>query len=486
MQGTTRGMNAKKRWAGRCWLTLIGLLATTPLFGWGGYPHQYILDAALSAIPENDEIGLRLGSETRHLRDTVELGDWVNSLIVVQENWHVTTEDFPQKGSEYFGNDYLLFPGAPHTYSHIMPQVHETYRPFFLRALQALRTENPENAARWTGSLMHFVTDSGSPAHAIALTGANHSKMENWLDASKLDLKGYQPRLLGKNDSQALTGLVARMDGLLARNGEIGKHMLPYADANDRPHLEPLEMDCAAETARVAADVLHTLLVLSTRKQPGKSGSLLATVTAPSLAEHPLLPAKLILLGTNYSTLSTLNYASTDRYSGSFELRNLPVGIYRAVVERPGARTMFSQPFMLKAGTRLTWHLQQPTEAGNLVQNPDFALRWVNAAKPDHWHHEDTCHCWLSDNIPVNVSAEYSATSILPPSSTRAVTLEWMAKHWQTTSDPVIRVSDSVKVRAPQTAVYARFALAGDEPPTQGVQRIALTALSRPDQMTEP
>src|SRR5690348_12458021 len=159
-----------------------GIISLPRLFAWGGLPHQQIVDGALSAIPAEDHLSLKLGGEAGHLRDTVEMGDWMNSLIVLQENWHVTTEDYPQVESEYFSNDYLLFPAAPHFFNHMMPQVHETYVPFFQRALQALRTENNENAARWTGSLLHFVTDSGSPPHTIGLTGPDHTKMENWLD----------------------------------------------------------------------------------------------------------------------------------------------------------------------------------------------------------------------------------------------------------------------------------------------------------------
>jgi hypothetical protein len=160
------------------------LLLTHPLWAWGGTTHSYIIDAALTAIPAEDRIAIRLNGEVRHLRNTVQMGDWVNSLIVAHENWHVTTEDFLLVSSEYFGNEYLIFPKAPHTYSHVMPQVVETYTPFFLRSLQALRTEDSINASRWMGALLHFVTDSGSPAHAMPILDANHSKMENWLDAS--------------------------------------------------------------------------------------------------------------------------------------------------------------------------------------------------------------------------------------------------------------------------------------------------------------
>ena len=45
------------------------------------------------------------------------------------------------------------------------------YRPLFIRALQALRTESPANAVRWLGSLLHFVTDTGSPPHALVYKG---------------------------------------------------------------------------------------------------------------------------------------------------------------------------------------------------------------------------------------------------------------------------------------------------------------------------
>src|SRR6185437_1253111 len=131
-----------------CGALLISLLLSPELFAWGGLPHQQIVDGALTAIPAGDHISLRLGPESGHLRDTVEMGDWMNSLIVVQENWHVTTEDFPQVESQYFGNDYLLFPSAPHFFEHMMPEVHGTYGPFFLRALQALRTEDRTNAVQ--------------------------------------------------------------------------------------------------------------------------------------------------------------------------------------------------------------------------------------------------------------------------------------------------------------------------------------------------
>lgn len=456
-----------------CGALLISLLLSPELFAWGGLPHQQIVDGALTAIPADDHISLRLGPESGHLRDTVEMGDWMNSLIVVQENWHVTTEDYPQVESQYFGNDYLLFPSAPHFFEHMMPEVHDTYGPFFLRALQALRTEDRTNAVRWMGALLHFVTDSGSPPHTIGLRGPNHTKMENWLDASKIDLSGYQPRLLGNTDQEAVEGLSRRMDGLIARNAKIARRMLPYVEANDRARVEPMAFDCAEETARVTADVIHTLLVLSARHVQDDSASIVASVTAPRLAEYPLLPAKLILLGTNFSTLSALDDSSRERYAGTFSLHNLPPGTYRAVIERPGTETLFLAPFRLDSGqhAQFNWNLQATSPAGNLVQNYNLKLHWLSSLVPDHWRANSACHCWTSDNIPVIHGKAYRLYVVPARASSREVALQWMAQHWQTTSDPAIRIpvaqqpSGGVTVTAPSTAVYARIEITGDDPP---------------------
>lgn len=452
------------------------LLPVRPLWAWGGTSHSFIIDAALTAIPAKDRIAIRLHGEVRHLRNTVQMGDWVNSLIVAHENWHVTTEDFPLVSSEYFGNDYLIFPKAPHTYSHVVPQVTETYTPFFLRSLQALRTEDAINASRWMGALLHFVTDSGSPAHAIPVLDANHSKMENWLDASTIDLRAYQPLLLGRTDAEAVDGLQKRMASLIARNKVIGQKMLPYAQADDRAGVEPLAMDCAAETAKVAADVIHTLLVLTSSSENSHTASLVVHVTASSLPEHRLLPAKMVLLGTDYSTLSESVSVGSFDYSGSFLLSHLRPGHYRAAVERPGSETLFPAEFVLEADHERTMNVTLTPSHGNLVQNSDFALHWVRPDAPDHWHYEPAKKSWLSDNIPVVAGSHY--LTVVAAAGHPEVHLEWMAQHWKTTEDAAIPLPTpdvSVELLAPPTAVYARFVVTGNDSPETRLRSISLT-----------
>ncbi len=461
------------------------------LHAWGGIPHQQIIDGALTAIPADDQIDVRLGSQVEHLRDTVEMGDWVDSFVVVQENWHVPPDDYPQVSSEYFGNDYLLFPAAPHTFDHGVPGVRGTYVPFFLRALQALRTEDQENAVRWMGSLLHFVTDSGSPPHAIGLTGPNHTKMENWLDASHIDLHEYKPLLLGNTDEEAVKGLRRRMDGLIERNGKIAKRMLPFAEANDRATIEPMALDCAEETARVTADVIHTLLVLSAKTTTAESGSIVATVTAPATAEFPLLPAKLVLLGTNYSTLSAPTDRLAARYSGTFYFRNLPPGTYRAAIERAGAEPLFTDPFTVsnEEQRHFSWHLQSSLTPGNLLQNASFLLHWVSSTSPDHWRHENQCHCWHSDNIPVTPGRVYRAGVVGKGSSAPKASIEWMAYHWKRTDDPAVEIpatAGGIAITAPPAAEYVRLALAGDDPPQNLLREAVLLSAAAPISVASP
>jgi hypothetical protein len=461
-------------------ITFFGAILVTRLWAWGAAPHSYIIDAALTTIPPEDHLAFRLGNEARHLRNTVQMADWQDTLVVANEDWRADKEDYPLVNSEFFGDDYLLFPSAPHTFDHSVPGVKDTYRPFFLRALQALRTEDSTNAARWMGSLLHFVTDSGSPPHTIGLHGENHTRMENWLDASKIDLSGYRPILLGRTDEEAVVGLQKRMDYLIARNARIARLMIPFAEASDRAHVEPMALDCATETAKVAADVIHTLMVLSAASPDQDSGSILASISAPPLSEHRLLPAKLVLLGTNYSTLSETSFVNRSLYSGTFSLVHLPPGSYRAAIERPGSETLFTPEFSVHKGEQTTFSWTLNPSGNNLIENPDFRLRWVANSIPDHWHYSAAKMCWLSDNIPVLVGGRYLVSIDSKTKTSPDVHLEWMANHWQTTDDPTIEISEKpAETVAPSKALYARFCIKGLEAPFETLNQVSFIGASQ-------
>ncbi len=207
------------------------------MWAWGHKTHSQIVEAGLSALPAEDRLVARLGEDARRLPTYALLGDWRDSFISIEENWNSGHEQVPQALAQFYSNDYLIFPLAPRQFEHEMPDVSNAYQPFFLRALQALRTESPSNAARWIGSLLHFVTDSGSPPHAAGIRGEVHSKMEGWVDASQIQMSGYKPQLLGKTDQEALAGFLGRMHELIEFSRRRAERLLPLIKANDQPTL---------------------------------------------------------------------------------------------------------------------------------------------------------------------------------------------------------------------------------------------------------
>ncbi len=290
------------------------VLFSQAALAWG--PHTEIAQAALTALGTGDGIYKQLGADTGVLAQYVWMADWRTQLLI-------------RTDEVFYADDYLLFPKAKTHSQHICPEVKQTYAPFFRRALQALRTESPRNAARWIGSLLHFTTDTGSPPHAAGFLGAAHSKMENWVDAKLIHLPEYQPQLLGEDDSAAEAGFLARMDGLIEFSKERAARCRADVDADRREPVEPVVLESALETARVTADLLHTLGVLAAR--PASGASLSGTV-ALQKNNHPSLdrlPAKVVLLGTDFSTLTAPD--------GSFAFRHLPEGDYKLVALAPGA-----------------------------------------------------------------------------------------------------------------------------------------------------
>jgi len=454
---------------------LLTLTGVSLLPGWGDKPHHDIVDAAVSALPAEERLVERLGSEARKLTTLVMMGDWKDSTLSVHAGWAIGGKRVSELEARFYSNDYLIFPGAPRSYQHDVPDVVNTYRPFFLRALQALRTESRANSARWLGSLLHFVTDTGSPPHALVYKGDIHTKMENWLDASQIDMKGYRPQLLGRTDEEALPAFLRRMQGLTEFSRPRAERLLPFIQANDRAHCEPIALESAAETARVAADTLHTLLVLSA--DLASSGELRAEVSAVSAAGMEGMPARLVLLGTTYSTVSEPVSLRQNLYQGTLLLRNLPPGVYRPVVYRTGARPVFEKPLTVKNGgaVRMKWDLAAETPAGNLVRNADLNIRWTLSDRPEHWRYDGQKKRWISDAIAIEAGARYRAG--LEASAGAQVSLRWMHELWQ----PPVGIEElsrgETKLVAPAEARHAELMIEGSDDPANRVYHISFSAL---------
>lgn len=449
--------------------------AVASLMAWGSKPHSDIVDAALSVLPLDSGLVEQLGEDAPRLRAFVQMGDWNDCLVARDEQWRVTGALYPSAGQMFYANDYLVFPASTRLFGHMLPEVRTTYGPFFDRALQALRMESPANAARWIGSLLHYLTDSGSPPHAAGITGPAHTKMENWLDASKLDLQGYTPRVL--NHDQFL----ARMEGLIEFSKARGERLRPLIAADDRVSSEPIIMESAGETARVAADAIYSLLKLSREGASTSAGVLDARITAAQTAGMEELPAKLAIAEGPVSTLSDTITLRPGSYRGHFALRGLAAGSYTGFLSRPGCRSQ-TVKFTIRAGavSRADWTLEPDAISGNRVRNPDFQLRWVKAAAPDYWRYDARRKVWISDNVLATAGREYRITVAGKDSAgEKSVSVEWMAEHWLAAAPAVATATGEVLV-APEKTRYLRLLIAGEEDPAGrfreiGVQEVGET-----------
>lgn len=333
------------------------------LLAWG--PHPQITRAAQEVLPQAEQAAVYFGKDWGRLQEYCLMPDLRGSV----------REDF-------YPNDFLLWPESPVHGGHMVPEVRDSYAPFFRRALRALRTESPQNAARWMGSLIHFVEDSGAPCHARPIKGEMHKRLENWLDGNAVRIPGYQPKLLGADDETAFAGFQGRMEELIAFSAARADRIYAQVEALQERQDQPVILECANESARVCADVLHTLLALGLNSPA--TVSLSGKVNWPDAAPLPKHPAKVVLLGTPYSTL-------TDA-AGAWRFRNLPAKRYDLGVERTGNRTVL--------GAETTVALPASEPVGNLVRNPDFRLSWIQPGAPDHWKAiaaSKSPHGWESD-----------------------------------------------------------------------------------------
>lgn len=427
-----------------------GLFAAREAGAWGT-PHYEITRHALLALPASDRLDTRLGGD-RELVDLAWGGDYQG-----------------QVHARYYVNDYLVFPGFPRQSSHVLPQVAETWQPFFHRTLQALRGESPHNAARWLGTFLHFVEDTGSPPHALPTSGVLHTRMENYVTPLALRIPGYQPKLLADNDQAAAVVLKRRLEDLVAYSKERAQKLLPLAEKDDRRACEPLATECAQETMRVVADVAHTLMVLSERGAAADSNVIRGQITGPVMPEFPLAPTKIMVEGTSISTIADAgaSLSGDEEYQASYVLGNLPPGRYKLIFMRTGCDTVRKEISLgKKERIRMDVDFTRDSEYGNLVRNPDLKVRWAVPEAPDHWTRAGDE--WRSDPFAVVPGENY----------------EFGARDGKGKRVVELRLSDDARMPSGATALkleglktvlmttrYAQLVVKGEAPPTYAYAR---------------
>jgi len=226
--------------------------------------------------------------------------------------------------------------------------------------------------------------------------------MENWVDAKLIRLPGYRPQLLGDTEEKALAGFLQRMDGLIAYSKERGDRCRPLVLAEKRAEVEPIVLESALETSRVAADLLHTLGRITSIGQLAPRDHK-ATLIIDSNG-NPKLPAKFVVMGTAYSTLVELD--------GTYRLRGPPIGNYTVMAFRDGPGYLQMQTRFEKGGFWTALAVDAPGvpppphQVRNFVRNPDFKIEWLKVGSPDCWYPTKTA--WEGDLIPLKDGTRYT------------------------------------------------------------------------------
>ena len=357
---------------------------------WG--PHPEITQAALATLRPEDALLKQLGGEAVRLREYCWMPDMRRTLYREPRGW-------------FYTDDFLLLPSLPLHCDHLCPAVKAAYQPFFCRALQALRTENAPNAVRWLGSLVHFTEDSGAPPHAAEISGELHSRLEEWLDAKAISIRGYRPQLLGTTDEEALAGYLKRMDGLIEFSKARAERARPSAIRGDRTAVEPILLESALESSRVTADLLRTLGELAAHGPTVSSATLRGSIFSQPTPELEKLAAKVLLLGTPFSTL-----ADGD---GRYVFSHLPPGHYQVAVLRPGSAVGI-QKVTLRPGaeTVADVRLSPDQDSSNMVRNASLSLQWLAAGRPDAWYprksqSQPSRSCWEGELLPLRAGTNY-------------------------------------------------------------------------------
>lgn len=236
--------------------------------------------------------------------------------------------------------------------------------------------------------------------------------MENWVEADRISIPEYDPQLLGARDDAALAGLIQRMDELIDFSKTRGQKLRILVEIGNRPAVQPVALECALETSRVTADLLHTVGHLA--KLPATNhATLRGRVNIPAALELERLPAKVILVDTAFSTLADL--------SGNYEFRHLPPGTYEVKAWRAGT---FAKPrqVTLEEGKTNVCSLEAAIER-NLIRNGDFELKWLKAKGPDCWY--ETQLGWEGEIIPLKNGQRYRLEAAFREGAEGDVFVRW-------------------------------------------------------------
>jgi hypothetical protein len=273
-------------------VALACLLVATRAAGWGA-PHGTITQAALDALPAWQREAL--GPEREPLG---RLYCIIPDLVYTRKDLAPYAAMDSRPGVLYISNLHL--PGAP-------AENYEILRYFVGRAAGALQTNALADAARYAGTLAHFLEDWSCPAHSVP--GDNmftlfkqflpptedyrytplHGPIEGGTFA--VSLAGYRPQLLGATPDEAAFNLLRRaQEGTVFARGQVIP-IIQSLYAGDTNACNAAQQKAGEFGARLVADALYTVISLGRSRADPAEAAALASVDLSAFApqEAPAL-----------------------------------------------------------------------------------------------------------------------------------------------------------------------------------------------------
>lgn len=247
---------------------LLLLAAVGCCVAWDTAPHRAITKAALDAMPER--LRSQLGDEAPHL---IRIYCMLPDRYVEMERFgFARNSPGPREASEI--EAYCARPDGSQIHSATWDRDEDLKSLVYLfeRILSSLSEKRPAEAARFMGTLSHFIADSLSPPHAVspdelqamAPAGSEqrnwHALMERSLPAFTLDERKTQAAGTGIMDS--VSSILERVYTAGERNRKDLPSMMRAAPDKDERALDAYRLRAGRAAAGILADTLYTLLAM--------------------------------------------------------------------------------------------------------------------------------------------------------------------------------------------------------------------------------
>jgi hypothetical protein len=446
-------------------LVLIPLcLPVSFAVAWG--PHSEITVAAAKVLDKDDPILTYINNDMGVLRAIAWANDNAAAGLITGH-----------RGYRVYARDFFDYPGWVVPWGsdigHGYDPKDDSYKMFFNRTIQAMQTETPDNAIGWMGAMIHLVEDSGAPPHAGHVPWKYHIQLEGWIDANKIDIAGYKPRLFGKTPQDALEGICKRINELHDFSVERAKKGMPMVDRNDRPAVENLILESALESAKVTADLLHTLGYLQSQMKPVAGAGRLGGAITPG-SNDLLVTPKVMLLETRYSTLCDAK--------GHYVFQNLPPGKYLMAVMLPTCSPKFLD-VRVEADKAASQDVQLE-KTGNLLRNGEQSVRFLQKDQPDGWFKElepkPGQPQWESETVMAKPGQAFRLTVKWKKAAKGEAAIIWNRQAAQWDADKALKSgSESMVFQPPANMKETGFACVfvhGIVSPWEAIETIAVTA----------